>query len=879
MIVRRPLIALFLSLAAWAQPIAPVAPEDRGDEDRAGAIGARRPQAVLDRVEAPFLDERDRAAIRVEHGLWTREDLEDPELGARIAFYAGALDHPALSDPAAPAWVRARALVRTGRPAGALALLDASGDTSIGARATRARALELAGRTGDAVAVLGTIERDLTPDLDSTALAEGALALADLLRLRGPRDDAESEYLAINALLAAAREREPLNWRVRWAEARLLYDHHNRSGAHDAALEALRLNPRAADPAVLIGHLSVDAFDMDGAERVATRLDKLASLDPEGEGARASAGGAAIRARAALRRRDPEGAEAALDPVLGRFPDHPGLLALEASAAAAGHHPRSTSALLERFDEKFPGSALALVWVGRTLAEARQYDEGARILERAVERAPHWGEPRLHLGLLLVQAARDDGARRVLSRAVELDPFNVRANNSLELLDEIALYETIESEHFVIRYKKGIDEVLAREMPAVLERIHARVCADVPGGMGHEPARKTIIEVMPSHAAFAVRIGGMPSIHTMAASTGPIIAIEAPRAGPGMKIGPYDWARVLQHEYTHTVNLSYTENRVIHWMTEANAVYNEDAPRTPEQWALLARAHERDGLFDLDGINTAFVRPERPGDRSLAYAQGAWMYEYMVERFDARAPRRIMRASATGRSAPVAIEDTLGITPESFLADFKAWGAAQLRERGLISPEGTPPIRELLDLSRDAKAPDAATLDALLETHGELPDLIAMRAALALRGARERLTQEQLALVERTIAARPEDAPMRKRLVRHHLASDKPDARARAIPHLLFLSAREIHTPAYDDQLARMLAARGEHDRALSHALRAVRIAPYDAAVREQAARMALLARDPATARHHLEALRMLEPDRAIHGRRLEALDAMTDGD
>jgi len=887
-----PMLAVCLSLAALAQPIEPVAPEERAPERQEAPIPDRdaddgRPRAVIDRVEAPFLSEQDRAALRVEHGMWTRADRADPTLAARIALDTGALDDPALTDPAAPALLRARAALRLGDPHRALAILDEPEDPTVRTRSTRARALELLGRTDKAIETLGALAQDMDPDDDATTLAEGALALADLLRLRGPRTDAEAEYRVINTLLARAREREPLNWRVRMAEARLLYDHHNRSEARDAAVEALRLNPRAAAPARLVGHLAVDSFDTDGAERVATRLDRLASLEPDtgepvadepaADEPALSIGGAIVRARAALRRRDPEGARAALGPVLARFPDHPMLLALGASTAAAGYKEDATADLLTRFDERFPGSALALVWVGRTLAEARQYARGALVLERAIERAPYWGEPRLHLGLLLVQAARDAQARRVLARAIELDPFNVRANNSLELLDDLAAYETIESEHFVIRYKAGPDAVLAREMPEVLERIHRRVCADIPGGMDHEPERRTIIEIMPTHAAFAVRIGGMPSIHTMAASTGPIIAIEAPRSGPGMRVGPYDWARVLQHEYTHTVNLSYTNNRVIHWMTEANAVYNEDAPRTPAQWSMLARAHQADDLFDLDGINTAFVRPEEPGDRSLAYAQGAWMYEYIVERFGARAPRRIMRASAQGLAAPDAFEDTLGITPESFLADFRAWGGAQLRARGLVPPQGAPALKDLVDLSRGAPPPSAETLDALIETHGDLPDLIALRAARALRGANDRLTPGQLAWVERALAARPEDPTPHKRLVRHHMAADAFEDQARAVPHLEYLAAREIHTPAYDDQLARLRAAMGDHDRALAHATRATRVAPFDAPTREQAARMALLAGDRVLARRHLEALRVLEPDRPIHEERLNALDALGD--
>ncbi|HCT45714.1 MAG TPA: hypothetical protein DF699_10920, partial [Phycisphaerales bacterium] len=55
-------------------------------------------------------------------------------------------------------------------------------------------------------------------------------------------------------------------------------------------------------------------------------------------------------------------------------------------------------------------------------------------------------------------------------------------------------------------------------------------------------------------------------------------------------------------------------------------------------------------------------------------------------------------------------------------------------------------------------------------------------------------------------------------------------------------------------------------------ALRAVAIAPFDADQRERAARVALIVEDYEQARHQLEALTIIEPDREIHQRRLDAL-------
>ena len=76
----------------------------------------------------------------------------------------------------------------------------------------------------------------------------------------------------------------------------------------------------------------------------------------------------------------------------------------------------------------------------------------------------------------------------------------------------------------------------------------------------------------------------------------------------------------------------------------------------------------------------------------------------------------------------------------------------------------------------------------------------------------------------------------------------------------------------------RTVAREQRHPRrllALARVDRAATIAPFDAGQREQAARMALLAGDRAAAERHLTALTIIEPDRAVHRRRLEALRGM----
>ncbi len=893
------LIASVLSicpLSAIAQPIEPIEPDAIHDHVHVAAERLGVPeelgqitQALREQVNASYLSDAERAQLRLEHGLWTQHDLIDPVFAGRAALDLGIYNHPDLSNPHADPLDRAQASLIVGDPELAIELLDTDHPDlpprPIASLVVRAQAHEMLGDLPSCILSLQQVESILenTKLKDANEIAWAVEGLMLLTKLQGPQLDAKAEYQNLAKLLANARDNiDRLSWRVRLVEAKLLYAHNNYNDARNAAVETLRLHPRNAQAAALIAGMAVDSFDFDTAEEIAAKIDLIAA--GEDNEPKPTLHSSFIHARIALRRKDPQAAEFALDPILAQMPTQRDALALNAASAAAGFRMSSTNRLLNKYNELSPNSPNALMQVASTLSEYRQYEYAAEMYRRIIELSPHWAKPRLQLGLLLVQAGKDQLAKDTLESALDLDPFDIRAQNSLTLVTELATYKTIETDHFIIRYKDGIDQVLAVEMPSILERIHARVASNQPGGVDHTPSQKTIIELMPNHEWFAVRIGGMPSIHTMAASTGPVIAIESPReGGPKSSIGRYDWARVLQHEYTHTVNLARTKNRVIHWMTEANAVFNEDSPRDTRTWTLLTNAYLNDELFDLVEINTAFVRPKKPTDRSLAYAQGAWMFEFIVERFGSDAPLKVFDASAAGRSAIDAFDEALGFTPESFLAEFKPWAKQQLQDQGLILPDDYPDLTELFDTNVDEgqppEIPSLPKINELLDQYPDHPQLITLRIGIALIGTDDRLTQDQVSMLEHAITVRPTDETPHKRLAKHYLASDSRAEHTKAIPHLEYLDAREINSPAYASQLALLYAqqaheskAQDDQAAAIDKALRAVSIAPYDADQRERAAQVALIINDLDQAKHQLESLILLEPDRQLHQRRLESL-------
>ena len=864
-----------------------------GDEEEARAEIHPALQALL---LADYLSDEERRAIRIEHGLWEDADLALPEDRARAALIAGAVSAEILEDPAVPAVIRADAMLGRGEPDAALALLE--NETSLHATRVRAQALFDLARFADSDnAVQTAVDRLLQEKVDDAGeLAEGVRALMIRARIRGSERAAGGDFRTLKRIIESGRDTlDALSWRIRLVEAELLYDKHNLKGAAEAIEEVLARNPRCAAAMEMIAHLSVNSFAFDQAESIVADLRESAE---QMGGANPNA--TIIEARMRLRQRDPDAALETLTPAREALPTHRELLAWHAAAEAAAFNEDASNRLLARLDELSPGTPLGFSVAGEVLSEARQYDEAIASLAVARERLPNWSSPAIEQGLVLIQAGRDAEAERALARAVELDPFNARARNSLELVRGLAAFDTVRSDHFVVRYappaegQPAYDAFLAREMLPVLEAIHARVCADPNdrvGGIGHEPSDRTLIEIMPSHAWFSVRITGMTRIHTMAAATGPIIAMESPREGRGFTVGPFDWPRVLQHEYTHTVTLSKTRNRIPHWFTEATAVFCEDAPRDESTWRLLARAYETETLFDLEDINTAFIRPKKPTDRGQAYAQGHWMVQFIVDRWGVATPTALMDRYAAGEREASAFEAELGISTDAFMEAFLAWAAEDLRRVGLLSPEDTPTIPEMLDADRreaddpEAVRPDMEFLARWSSQYPKHPQLAELAVSLAMEDADPRdarLSDKAIAALQNLAARIPVAETPHRLLARHFLASDD-DERIKAIPHLAFLDAREQNSATYAMELATLHAQAGHPGEALRYAERAARVSPFDADTREFAARVALKAaldgdRDRfADAERHIEALTVIEPGVERHATRLARIRALAD--
>jgi tetratricopeptide (TPR) repeat protein len=884
--------------------------------------------AVVETERAGYLTPDERRAFRVRHGIFDDTDLDTPARRAMVALERLDASDAAWADPSVAADLRLALACFHGNFAETVS--STNENSPLPERAWRAQALAMLGRRDEALAIAVAAAPALT---EATTVAD-LLAAVELGALR-IRLDAASASTYRNLLSALARGRQAidrLDPAIRVREAELLSERHVKDAAITAIGETLGLSPRASRAWRLAGELALEQFDFEGAARAIAALRRIAPTHPYA---------AFLEARSALMQDDPEKARAALAPVLALEPLPPEALAWKAACDAARYDFDAMRRTLAEFDRRAPGSALALVTAGKQLVFDRQYEEARATLEAAAAREPAWALPRAELGLLSMQDGRETRAVEDLRMAVALDPNDERTTFTLALAEELAGWERIETKHFVIRHPKATTNekeagaqksdsklgananadaaLVARLLAGVLDTMHDEVCAR----LGHEPAQKTLIDVMPDHRSFGVRITGLPRIHTIAVCTGPTIAIEIPKEGPQKKhLGLFDPLAVLRHEYTHTVTLSMTKNRIPHWLTEAVAVTLEETPRTFDTCQLLASATNRGTLFDLDGINWAFVRPEKPTDRPQAYAQGRWMVEYMEKRFGWDAIRKLLFSYADGIREDEAMRGAFGISREEFHREFLVWAASEVHAWGL-SPE--PSMRTLaLELASADEAQraavaaaetarltkvatawseaigrpgskrfnlksgdwpsapmpavtfDDATIARLREAYPDQPDLVEIALRRARDGNDEAVTR---ALLERYAALRPVDPlPHRvwAKLAGTETLVDRGDDAA--FGHLRELDLRADKDNVYALAMARNRRAAGELAAASEAAERAVRMNPFDATVRELAAAIAVEAGRLDRAEVHIEGLVALEPDRDIHRKRLARIRELLGG-
>lgn len=809
------------------------------------AVRPQRPQPsplVQELLSARWLSPAQRSAMTRFHGVWTADDVTTDADRNEVAHYEWLLDTGATTTDTP--LLHAASLFRRGLLPDAVAVLQAT-PASAERDALLGETLLLLGRINDAAAPLKRAAAVQTTD----AVARRAVLHAQRLLARSLESDlgiAARAQGELTKLETSRADLDPACWPLLLDEARLLSARDNRIEAVDALREALSLNPRAAEALFMLGRLHLRVFDFEGALQVVASLRKIQPDHVLAE---------LIEVEAALVQQRWNDADETLKALHKRVPEMPLVQALSvASKALRGQHDDARK-LADAALHARPGDALVAATTGRLLSLHRHYDQAGEWLRTAMRIAPTDHAVRAELGLMQWQAGLDEDARRSLQKAVALNPFDRRAANSLRLLEDMDSWTEEQQGHVIVRWEGGVDDVFARGLAAEAAVLQTRLERQ----LDWTPSQPTRIEVHGDHERFAVRVTGLPDVHTVAACTGPVIAMEPPRSGaPGLHAGPFNWRAVLQHELAHVAHLDLSDARVPLWFTEGAAVAGEPLPLDWDDRAMLAEQWRHGTLLPFENINWSFVRPRRPKDRSLAYAQSAWFMAHLETNWGRTFVADVLRALANGRSMDQAFIISTGDDPRTLWADFLDQQVPRDLDRW-----------GLLDIvPHEAVTADTATLQQLLEAdpdNAALLDLTVRQLVDSDHGE-----QSVNLMLQRLADLRPLYPWPREQLATLHAAAGRWAQSADMLAQ--FAHARSAQ-PELLDRLAMANRSAGRIESALEAMRVAVELDPYDVARRERAAALAIEANRLDLARTHIEAMLLLEPSETLHPRRLRALE------
>ena len=805
--------------------VAPVAPAAANDLVRDSVpqkwIEPLLPEELPELKYPAYFDDLDKAeaqafAGRYKMSLHTLRRLKDvkPEQAARVALIRSkslaaigrtedalkVVTDPAVADGSQIQVRHAEILADAGQDAAALDVLKkhlAANPASLAGHFALGSVLEKTGDTEGARKAFGWFmeapqaflekwkEKPNDPIFDSaenlTLIGRAADRWASLSEAY--REQVQLHNQILNLFIKAYDVKDRAYWPAHLAAAEYFMSHDNRKEAEEEIKAALAGNPRDAHAWRLMGTLALETFNFDAAEKsIATiRATDRDSLTAD-----------VLEARNLLLQRRPKDAQGLLDRVLKRQPNHIEALGLQAAVFALQLKDDKQDRALAQVEKVDPDNASAYFEVAEQLGAMRQYPRAIAKYKVAIDRAPWWTAARNGLGLLYTQSGDEIEARAALEEARKLDPFNLSTTNYLRLLDDMDKFAQKETEHFIVMYNAEEDPVIPEYFGEYLESIHAEVTAD----FRHEPKVKTLIEVFPSHDAFSVRTTGSPWIGTVGASTGRVIALCTPRTGENT-LGTYNWAQVLRHEYTHTVTLSATDNRIAHWLTEGLAVLEEKGPLRWDWVPMLYRAVKTNELFSLDDLTWAFVRPKKPHHRTLAYAESFWICKYIQQTYGHEKLLAMLAEFKAGGSQDDVFPKVLGRSISEFEQEFRLWTQKQVASWGYDE-----------------------------ETTKKYTALKAKAEALS----RAKQDEEAVKAWKEILVLRPMDPLPHRRLAASFLAMKKvPEA----IEHLDALHQAELKDNRYAKMIARLYRDAKDLDKSKQYGMQAVWIDPYDPGAHE----------------------------------------------
>lgn len=655
-----------------------------------------------------------------------------------------------------------------------------AGKDRAAARVLLTRAQLLLGDSAAAEATAAALARDK----DLKVAADGAVALAEVLRSVGRYDEAR-------AALEPVVQRDPAHRPARRLLAQVLDDTGQVAAAqalwkrtideydakqldlddaaqllelaeaararseyelaNDAYREIQNLAPQLTEAGVAWGYLFLQKYASELAEQTFDEVFKVNPNHPD-----AHAGMAAVllesrydlaaarhhldkalavnkrhvkallvRALIEIDQNQWDAARKTLGEVLAVNPQHVEAFAMLATIAWLRDDTRTFEAEKQKAFAVNPAYAEFFRIVARSAVREHRYAEAIELEKDAVKMKPDFYEAMSGVGLGYLRLGDEKQGVEWLKKSWDGDKYNVRTFNTLNLFDDTIPkeYAFASSRSFKIRYHKDEQKLLARYLEPTLERAFA----DMVKRYGFTPKTPVVLELYQEADHYSVRTVGLPNLGALGVCFGQVITAMSPSNGD------INWGMVLWHELAHVFAIQLSNQRVPRWYTEGLSEYE----------TLIAHpAWRRENDADVYGallegtlpsvaeINYQFVQPD-PQKVVVAYYLSAVIIEYIAQTHGFPKIVAGLKLFGQGLETPAVIEKITGRTVPEFDKDFRAYLAKRLAPyQGTfrLPSDGLSDVTAL-EIAADARPKDATARARVALGHYYAGDADAAAAA------------------------------------------------------------------------------------------------------------------------------------------------------
>ena len=322
-------------------------------------------------------------------------------------------------------------------------------------------------------------------------------------------------------------------------------------------------------------------------------------------------------------------ADQQLDDVLAINAKHPLAWAYKAVLAHLNADEKAEAAAIEAALATWPQNPEVPHAIGQKLSRKYRFAEGERFQRQALDMDPGYEPARVQLAQDLLRLGREEEGWELAEQIAQRDPYNVLAYNLATLRDELTGYTIISDGRFRVRMQASEADLYG---PRVIELLREAE-STLAGKYAVTLPEVVDVDIYARQADFAIRTFGLPGgIGYLGVCFGPVITMNSPAA----ITADVSWESVLWHEFTHTVTLSKTRNRMPRWLSEGISVYEER--RADPRWGqsitpAFAAMLSGDDLTPVSKLSDAFLSPKSGEHLQLAYYESSLVVEYLVDAF------------------------------------------------------------------------------------------------------------------------------------------------------------------------------------------------------------------------------------------------------